>query len=201
MKKFLVYTAIALTSFIIVSCSSTTIQSTWKAPGASYTKESFKKVLVVALVQNEATRRMAEDKLAAKNPAFRASYMVLGPNQKDLNEDSIKAIVARDGYDGVVSMQLIDVQKTASYVPGYYQGGYYGWHSMNYGGYYSQGYYTEDRNYIVETNVFSIAQDKLLWSCITSTLNPTNVNKTVDEIWYAVLTRMKREKFIVPVKE
>ncbi len=62
-------------------------------------------------MQNEATRRMAEDKLPAKNPAFRASYMVLGPNQKDLNEDSIKAIVARDGYDGVVSMQLIDVQK------------------------------------------------------------------------------------------
>lgn len=72
---------------------------------------------------------------------------------------------------------------------------------MNYRGYYSQGYYTEDRNYIVETNVFSIAQDKLLWSCITSILNPTNVNKTVDEIWYAVLTHMKRGKFIVPVKE
>jgi hypothetical protein len=180
----------------LAACTSTTMQSSWKAPGATYTKEEFKKVMVVALFKDETTRRIAEDKIAAKNPAFRASYMVLGKDQQNMDEASFKAFVAREGYDGVLTVHLIDVQTTTSYVPGTYQGGYYGWYGMNYGGFYQQGYYTEDKNYIVETNVFSVAQDKLLWSGITTTLNPVDINRTIDEIWEAVIARMKKEGFI-----
>lgn len=196
MKKFF----IILIVFFSVSCSSTTMQSSWKALGATYTKEQFKKVMVVALFKDETTRRIAEDKIAAKNPTFRASYMVLGKNQQNMDEATFKAIVAKEAYDAVLTLHLVDVQSSTSYVPGTYQGGYYGWYGMNYGGFYQQGYYTENKNYIVETNVFSVSQDKLLWSGITSTLNPTDLNRTIDEIWDAVISRMKREKFIVMPK-
>ena len=196
MKKFF----IILIVFFLVSCSSTRMQSSWKAPGATYTKEQFKKVMVVALFKDETSRRIAEDKIAAKNPTFRASYMVLGKNQQNMDEATFKAIVAKEGYDAVLTLHLVDVQSSTSYVPGTYQGGYYGWYGMNYGGFYQQGYYTENKNYIVETNVFSVSQDKLLWSGITSTLNPTDLNRTIDEIWDAVISRMKREKFIVMPK-
>lgn len=196
MKQFF----IVLTVFFWVGCSSTTMQSSWKALGATYTKEQFKKVMVVALFKDETTRRIAEDKIAAKNPTFRASYMVLGKNQQNMDEATFKAIVAKEAYDAVLTLHLVDVQSSTSYVPGTYQGGYYGWYGMNYGGFYQQGYYTENKNYIVETNVFSVSQDKLLWSGITSTLNPTDLNRTIDEIWDAVISRMKREKFIVMPK-
>jgi len=196
MKKFF----IILIVFFLVSCSSTRMQSSWKAPGATYTKEQFKKVMVVALFKDETSRRIAEDKIAAKNPTFRASYMVLGKNQQNMDEATFKAIVAKEGYDAVLTLHLVDVQSSTSYVPGTYQGGYYGWYGMNYGGFYQQGYYTENKNYIVETNVFSVSQNKLLWSGITSTLNPTDLNRTIDEIWDAVISRMKREKFIVMPK-
>lgn len=189
---------IILTVLFFTSCSSTTMQSSWKAPEASYTKEQFKKVMVVALFKDETTRRIAEDRIAAKNPAFKASYMNLGPDQQNLDEASFKALVKKEGYDAVLTLHLVDIQNSTSYVPGSYQGGYYGWYGMNYGGFYSPGYYQQDKNYIVETNVFSVSQDKLLWSGVTSTLNPTNVNRTIDEIWNAVITRMKREKFLVP---
>ena len=196
MKKFF----IILIVFFLVSCSSTRMQSSWKAPGATYTKEQFKKVMVVAHFNDETSRRIAEDKIAAKNPTFRASYMVLGKNQQNMDEATFKAIVAKEAYDAVLTLHLVDVQSSTSYVPGTYQGGYYGWYGMNYGGFYQQGYYTENKNYIVETNVFSVSQDKLLWSGITSTLNPTDLNRTIDEIWDAVISRMKREKFIVMPK-
>jgi len=196
MKQFFIILAVLLAALFFAGCSSTTMQSSWKAPGASYTKEQFKKVMVVALFKDETTRRIAEDKIVAKNPAFRASYMNLGKDQQNMDEATFKAFVAKEGYDAVLTVHLVDIQNSTSYVPGTYQGGYYGWYGMNYGGFYSQGYYTEDKNYIVETNVFSVSQDKLLWSGITSTLNPTDINRTIDEIWNAVVTRMKREGFL-----
>jgi hypothetical protein len=201
MKKYLVLFHAALLVIIgISSCTSTTLQSSWKAPGASYTKEQFKKVMVVALVKDETTRRIAEDKLASEDSAFRASYTVLGPDQQNMDDAAIKKFVAQHGFDGVVTMQLIDVQKNINYVPGTYQGGYYGWYGMNYNNFYTPGYYTEDASYIIETNIFSVAQDKLLWSGISSTVNPTSINKTIDEVWKAVVAKMKSDKFIVTTK-
>ncbi|ABG60308.1 hypothetical protein [Cytophaga hutchinsonii] len=198
MKQILVLASIAL--FLFTGCTSTTMQSSWKAPGATYNKEQFKKVMVVALFKDETSRRIAEDKIAAKNDAFHASYMTLGPDQQNMDEAAFTAFVKKEGYDGVLTLHLIDVEKSTSYVPGTYQGGYYGWYGMNYGGFYSPGYYTEDNNYIIETNVFSVSQNKLLWSGVTSTLNPVDMNKTIDEVWDAVIARMKREGFIIPTK-
>ncbi len=196
MKQILVITVMA--AFFLAGCTSTTMQSSWKAPGATYTKEQFKKVVVVALFKDETSRRIAEDKIAAKNDAFHASYMTLGPDQQNMDEAAFTDFVKKEGYDAVLTLHLIDVEKSTSYVPGGYQGGYYGWYGMYYGGFYSPGYYTEDNNYIIETNVFSVSQNKLLWSGITSTLNPVDMNKTVDEVWEAVITRMKKEGFIIP---
>lgn len=196
MKQLLLITGIFIGSLFFYACSSTTMQSSWKAPGATYTKEQFKKVMVVALFKDETNRRVAEDKIAARNPAFHTSYMALGPNQQNMDEAAFKEFVKKEGYDAVLTLHLVDIQNSTSYVPGTYQGGYYGWYGTHYGGFYSPGYYTEDKNYIIETNVFSVSQDKLLWSGITSTLNPTNINRTIDEVWDAVVTRMKREGFL-----
>ena len=66
MKQFFIILTVLLAALFFAGCSSTTMQSSWKAPGASYTKEQFKKVMVVALFKDETTRRVAEDKIVAK---------------------------------------------------------------------------------------------------------------------------------------
>ncbi len=201
MKKHF-FAAIACVYMLIMwSCTSTTMQSSWKAPGATYSKEQFKKVMVMALLKDETTRRMAEDKLVSKDSTFRASYDVLGTDQQNMSEAAVEKFVAEHGFDGIVTMRLVDIQNSTSYVPGTYQGGYYGWYGMNYGGFYTPGYYREDQNYIIETNVFSVKQNKVLWSGITSTLDPVNMDKTVDEVWTAVIARMKEQGFIVKSKK
>ncbi|WP_299255643.1 hypothetical protein [uncultured Cytophaga sp.] len=196
MKKYSFASLVLLFLFSFGACTSTTLQSSWKAPGATYTKEQFKKVMVVALLKDETTRRIAEDKLASKDTTFRQSYEVFGVEQKDMDEPGVKNFLAQNGYDGIVTMNLIDDQKTTTYVPGTYQGGYYGWYGMYYGGYYSPGYYTENQNYVIETNVFSVSQNKVLWSGITTTTNPIYIEKTIDEVWDAVISRMKQQGFI-----
>ena len=49
----------------ISSCSSTKITSTWREPNKEISLNKLNKVLVVALFQNETSRRKAEDQMVS----------------------------------------------------------------------------------------------------------------------------------------
>jgi hypothetical protein len=61
----------------------------------------------------------------------------------------------------------------------------------------SPGYYTEDKNYFVETAVYSINPNKLLWTGTTKTVNPSNMSKTIDDIAMIVTDKMKKDGFLI----
>ena len=63
--------------------------------------------------------------------------------------------------------------------------------------YYTPGYYTTDKKYLVETNVYSVDQDKLVWSGTTSSMNPSKIDTTTAEIADAVIEKMKDEGFLL----
>jgi hypothetical protein len=165
---------------IFAGCGpSTKIEKTWTDP--SFTKESVQsvnKILVMGLLNDESTRRIAEDKMVAafKNVTAVQSYSYLQTG--DTARSSVEQKLTNDGFDGVVIMRLANVDKSTSYVPGTT---YYGWYGYRYGGG-SPGYYTEDKTYYVETNFYSLPQKKLLWSGTTSSLNPSKLDRTLDDI-------------------
>jgi hypothetical protein len=98
----------------------------------------------------------------------------------------------KDGFDGVVVMRLADVDKSTSYVPGTTYGGWYGYR----GWYGSPGYYQEDKTYYVETNFYSLQSNKLLWSGTTSSLNPSKLDNTIDQIIAALKEQLQKQGFI-----
>ena len=48
----------------------------------------------------------------------------------------------------------------------------------------------------VETNVYSVAEDKLIWASRTKTYNPESVPKFIDQIVDATVAEMKKQKVI-----
>ena len=99
-------------------------------------------------------------------------------------------------------MRLIDVDKEKTYTPGnitsypsYYQtfGGYY-YRNWNY--YRTPGYYSTTKTYTIENNIFSIKEDKIIWTGITQTTNPEGVNKLTEEVTKVVYKKMVSEGFI-----
>jgi hypothetical protein len=141
-------------------------------------------MLVVAALKDESSRRIAEDKIVAAITKVVAvqSYSYLQPTDTDQNliEEKLK----KDGFDGVILMRLVNVDKSVSYTPGTAYGGWYGYR------YASPGYYSEDKTFYVETNFYSFEQKKLLWSGTTSTLNPTQLDQTIDDIIKAIRTEL-----------
>src|SRR6478736_8890024 len=137
--KILLYGAILL----LAGCGpSTKIEKTWTDPSFTPASvQSYKKILVMGLLKDESTRRIAEDKMVAafKNVTAVQSYSYLQP--ADTIRSEVEDKLKKDGFDGVVIMRLADVDKSVSYVPGTTYGGWYGY---RYGGVYgSPGYYQE----------------------------------------------------------
>lgn len=203
MKIKLSLAVLALALF--TSCvPSTQIVKTWSDPSLNAeTVKAYKKVLVIAQLKDDASRRIAEDKIAASSSKgnFIQSY-----NYIKSSEQETKLVVAnllKDGIDGIILMRLTDIEKSTSYVPGttYYGGwgygsGYYGGYGgWGYGGaYYTDpGHYQEDKTYYVETNFYDVTSNKLLWSGTTSTLNPTQLNESLDSIITTIKTELNNK--------
>lgn len=219
MRKFF----IALICVTLASCgSNTSIVSSWKDPNASLSKENFKKVLVVALAKDESTRRATENRIASINPTvLNPSYNYLNQQNLDLTQEQKISIVQSEGFDGAITLRFIRADKQTEYVPGtsnYYGGmgypgmgyGYVGGYGMGYGAgfggwygayapaYYTPGYYQENVYYYIETNIFDLKNNKLVWSATTKSLDVSDINTTVDEIMEACVQQMKADGYMDP---
>lgn len=185
------------------SCTSTKIVTEWRDPAVSMEENGFNKVLHIALLKDEATRRAAEDKMVAmSNGHGIVSYNYLGNHVEALNDPDMNDKMIADGIDGVVIMRLVDVAKEQTYVPGtvmppYYASpyGYYGYAAPMF---YDPGYVQTDVTYMVETNVYSTRLGKLVWTATTSTMNPSDVTSGVAEITNVIHKQMRAEGFIRP---
>lgn len=146
---------------------------------------------------------MVEDQLVTRlKGAGVASYQYF--TDKEITEQkaqSLKDKLKADGFDGAIIMRLVEVEKETNYVPGTssfptYYGGFGPYYYNSWNSFYSPGYYTTDKIYHVETNVYSITQDKLFWSGITSTTNPSKADKMFNEVAEVVASKMRSEGFL-----
>ncbi len=191
----------------LVSCTttSTRLVTSWRDPGFSVDEGKFKKVLYIALLKDESTRRLAEDHLIGlSNGHGIASYGYLGNNVEALNDPGMNEHLIADGFDGIVIMRLMDVGKEQTYVPGSsagYYGSPYGYYGYAAPMYYDPGYVRTDVTYTVETNVYTTHGPKLVWTGTTSTVNPSSLNTTLDEIVTAIHDNMVEKGFMRPAPE
>ena len=202
MKKLIIPFLIMIIC-IICSCSSTRITSSWREPDKTVVVGKLNKVLIVALFKDEVSRHRAEDQMAKYlSGKGIVSYNYLDAHFNKSNEELLREKIKADGFDGAVTMRLIDVEKEKIYVPG--NRAYYPEYFRNFSGYYyrswsiysSPGYYSTTKIYNIETNVYSIKEDKIIWSGLTKTTDPDGVAKMTEEVAHIVYRKMVSEGFI-----
>ena len=202
MKK-IILPALLVGTVIAASCTSTKIISSWREQDKAVVVSALKKVLVVALFKDETSRHKAEDQMAGYlNGKGIVSYNYLKESFDKKNEDAVREKIKKDEFDGAVTMRLVDVDKEKIYTPG--NTSFYPSYFRNFSGYYyrsysyfsNPGYYATTKTYTIETNVYSIKEDKIIWSCLTETTNPAGVKKMTEEVAAVVYKKMVKEGFI-----
>ncbi len=179
---------------------STRIVNSWHDPDVTIDTSTIHKFVVAALLKNETVRRRVEDKIAAEYPGKAVqSYTVFGLTELKEDENFYSGKLKNEGYDGVVILRLVKVDKDSRYVPGSYPAYYMTWrgyYRYAWPYFYDPGYYTTDKTYYVEVNVYSLKKDKLVWSGTTSTINPTGHDELFDNVVKVVTKKMKEEGFL-----
>ncbi len=187
------------------ACSSTTFTSTWKAPDVPALNPVGKTVAAVFVTRDEGKRRAAEDAMARdlteRGAHGVAAYTILPENVR-ADADKARALLKDAGVNAVVISRLVSKDTQINYTPGTafptYYGGFGPYWGHGWGAAYEPGYLTTDTYISVETTLYSLPQDKLLWASTSRTANPSNIDTLVNEVADATAKEMKKQGFLAP---
>jgi hypothetical protein len=168
-KRFLCL--ITLLFFITVSCATTQLTAVWEAPNF---KGPIRKIAVVGAFQSQTIRNVFEDefvkRLSDSGLDAIASYTIV-PVEKVEEQEYLMSRISESGADVVLVTRLIDIKTEQTYVresvyvvPEYY----YNWgHYYRY--IYSPGYVVNTDYAYAETNIYSVNDQKMIWSAHSRT--------------------------------
>jgi len=195
---------------LMAACTSSKVTSSWKDPAASKDLTQFKNILVVGMQPNnrqlkeEMENYLTED-LKKKGVTATASFDAFGPKAfAKQTDDQIADMVRKKGYDGVITIALLDKQNEKSYVPGnvnytpvgvYYSrfGRYY---STIYDRIYTPGYYSTSTDYFWETNFYDARADKLVYSAQSKSFDPSSITSMSKDYGKLIVTDLTEKGLI-----
>ena len=191
----------------LAACSSNEFVASWKAPDAQPLAVKGAKVAAVVMVNNEASRRVAEDKLAQQITARGAvgvPMYAIYPDAKPSNEPEARAALEQAGVLGIVVIRPVGVDKEIIATPTTYAEPVYRGY---WGGYYGAGWGTPWGATVasdihtttivqVETLVYSLRQNKLVWAGQSKLTNPSSIDRTIDRLAAAATAELRKQGLI-----
>jgi hypothetical protein len=210
MTRLVVQTVATTLALSAAALAGQRFTSTWKAPEAAGTSFAGKKVAALIISDDDGLRVSGEEALvrelaAVGLPQGVASYRIV-PREELRDPARARVWYERAAVEGVVSMRLVkaDVRKDWSHVIwtsqsystlwGYYG---YGWGSVYV---YDPGPTRETRVAVIETLVFSVPQNKLLWAGVTESTDPKDAQRVIKDIVAATVKEMTRQGLIRAAK-
>jgi len=179
-------------------CASTRVTTAWRAPGRA--PVTFTKVLAVErLGESESQRRAVESEICARvqPPACTPSFQVFPGGITDVA--AAKAQVRADGYDGAIVFRLLEERQQVTYTPPTYAPtsfwSLYGPSSTMVP---NPAHVRTDTLVRVETSVYDLTADEMVWVGTTQTLNPRDLPGLVDGVATAVAADMREHGLLAP---
>jgi hypothetical protein len=187
---------LSATLLCLGACNTTTFSSTWKAPDGQTINPTGKTIAAVFVSGDEHSRHAAEGVLA-KDLNARGAHGVPGytllPNEIRGDVDNRLARLKEAGANEVVIMRVVAADKRPSY--------------MEVSGPASNGDETPgasnatavtklrhfDTLVSVETSVYSLDLNQLMWSSTSRTTNPKDLDSLVNEVAYANAKEMVKQ--------
>lgn len=184
-----------------LGCSTSRIENAWVDPTATPQSFELKRVLVVAAVNDGAIRRATEDALVnvlRSGARGQSGELAAEPSYRLLSDrDLLDAATARHkvdaaGYDGAVLISFVSSQQRVTVDPPMYGGGGF-WGPYGYGAsMYDAGSVRTDTILKLQVSIYSLTESRMLWSGVSSTLNPSKIDKLVVDVADAVREELRK---------
>lgn len=203
---------LALSALAACNKTQTNITQSYRNPG--FEETVFKKLFVIGVAQDHESRQAFENAftsaIADQGGTSLASWSVL-PNTEQLSEEELRAAIESGEFDGVLITRLLSVdhENTAYTAPStynnprtrYYTGGgwgygFYGFYGTTFTQVHEPGYFDTSTTLRLETNLYSVATDGLVWTTQSETIDPESIADARSSISAAVAQKLKEERLI-----
>jgi len=199
MKKKLLMMSFAL---IFSACTTTKLSLVWH--DASFQKGPIRKILVIGMTDKDGQRRAFEYQMAKQ---FQNAGVSATPSAGKINiganvsKDELVAQIRTMDVDSVIVSRLLGVETetqvtppTMSYVPETATFGRY--YATAQREVYNPGYTTEYKVFKIETNIYSVETEGLIWAGTSSTTDPLSPETMIESIASAVIKDLQKNKLI-----
>lgn len=201
LRSTLTKAALAATAAVTLpACATTTFRSTWKNPAAESFNLEGKRVAAIVLSEEEPLRYAAEDALAREITAHGAAgvpaYTLL-PKGLVRDKDKARELLGRAEVEGVVALRPRAWDKPLTADLGAY------WDSPRYSSFWGAGFWgwgwdghccaRVDTLLVVETLVYSLAEDKLVWASQSEAMNPSEVGPFIHKLCRKMGAELERQ--------
>ncbi len=185
---------------MLTACSSTKLRDTWR--DEAYTGPGYKKVLVIGIAELPARRKSFEDTFAA---ALGQAGVVAVPSHRVLavsgriEEERLRQAVAESGAEAVLLTRLMSLDTRSEYQRGYIsivpRAGFYGYYGA------AWGHYTPAATYDykvvgLETNLWDVETEKLVWAGATESFAPQTVKQETEAFSQVVINALRAADLI-----
>ena len=193
--------AAALLAAAVVSVSAKTkFESVWKSPEAATVSFAGAKVAALVIDKDDSLRVAGEEALVrelnARGMQGVASYRMI-PKEELLDADRARPWYEKAGVQGVVALRVVNDDRRKTYVPSTWTSTYYtslwGYYSYGWGVTFSPAYRRDERILSLETLVFSVPKNALLWAGLSVTENPKEGARVVTEVVKEAVNEMRKQ--------
>jgi hypothetical protein len=174
-------------------------KTTWRASEVGPASFAGKKVAAVVISDDESLRVSSEEalvrELAGRGVQGVAAYRIV-PKEALRKADTARPFFERAGLEGVIVLRPVALEQQRTYTPDTWASPYYGtlWGYYGYGwGSVGTGYVTNTTVLTVETLIFSIPRDRLIWAGVSETKHPETVQKVVADLVRSAAKELRKQ--------
>ena len=189
----------AACALVIGACATAQFSTTWKNPEAqALSFRAGDKVLALVAIKNDGMRRIAEDSLArsisARGLQGVPSYTVV---PDELTKEKARAAAGKTGAAGAVVMRVLakgtvsssQLSRSSSYTVSW--SGDSGWSAP-----YNPSDMRSDTALVIETLVYDLRQDKLVWTGQSQATSPSKVDSLVMELADQAARQLRKQGLV-----
>lgn len=196
--------------FLVVlssSCSTSGTKLTDSRLNKEYSGDLMSNILVIAVTGNEKSRQKFErtfvEHLNASGLEAVSSYDAISiPGDLKMEKDMILKAVEKYGNDAVIVTHVKSYDEEEVYTRGQLgPRGFYGYYGTRYAYTHDLGYSSTNTTVKLETNLYDVKTEGLIWSGISRTWNTESENQAHYDIIKVVVDDLKKNNLIAHPKK
>jgi hypothetical protein len=196
-----------LTTTMLAALAATTLlsaapkfTSVWRSSDAGSVSFAGKKVAALVISQDDSLRVPGEEALAkeliARGLQSVATYRI-APKEELQSADRARPWFERANVEGVVALRPVGRETRTTYTPAIWTSSYYSnfwsYYGYGWGTTYVAGSTSRDTVVVVETTIYSISRNQLLWAAVSETRDSKSLPGFVQELVKASVKEMQKQ--------